>query len=61
MLARLGRVPAVGEVVDIDGLTVEVLEAERRRVRKVRVRRKPGPSEENTAVLASEDEGLDST
>ncbi len=61
ILARLGRVPVTGEVVDIDGLTVEVLDAERRRVRKVRARRKPGPSEENTAVLASEDEGLDST
>ncbi len=43
LLARLGRVPAVGETLDIDGLGVEVLEAERRRVTKVRVRRlKPG-------------------
>jgi CBS domain containing-hemolysin-like protein len=39
LLARLGRVPAVGETLDIDGLGVEVLEAERRRVTKVRVRR----------------------
>jgi CBS domain containing-hemolysin-like protein len=44
LLARLGRVPAVGETLDIDGLGVEVLEAERRRVTKVRVRRRgPGP------------------
>jgi CBS domain containing-hemolysin-like protein len=44
LLARLGRVPAVGETFDIDGLRVEVLEAERRRVTKVRVRRRePGP------------------
>jgi CBS domain containing-hemolysin-like protein len=37
LLARLGRVPTVGERVDIDGLTVEVLDAERRRVTKVRI------------------------
>jgi putative hemolysin len=44
LLARLGRVPAVGETLTIDGLGVEVLEAERRRVTKVRVRRlEPGP------------------
>ena len=40
LLTRLGRVPAVGETVEIDDLIVEVLEAERRRVRKVRVQRR---------------------
>ena len=40
LLARLGRVPAVGETVDVDDLVVEVLDAERRRVRKVRVSRR---------------------
>jgi putative hemolysin len=39
LLAHLGRVPAVGERIDVDGLRVEVLEAERRRVTRVRVRR----------------------
>ncbi len=39
VLARVGRVPAVGERFDFDGLEVEVLEAERRRIHKVRVRR----------------------
>jgi magnesium and cobalt transporter len=39
LLSRLGRVPTVGETFEIDGLTVEVLEAERRRVNRVRVRR----------------------
>jgi CBS domain containing-hemolysin-like protein len=39
VLARVGRVPAVGERFESDGLEVEVLEAERRRVHKVRVRR----------------------
>jgi putative hemolysin len=40
LLARLGRVPAVGEVLDVDDLSIEVLEAERRRVNKVRLRKR---------------------
>jgi magnesium and cobalt exporter, CNNM family len=40
LMSHLGRVPAVGERFDVDGLTVEVLEAERRRVTKVRIWRK---------------------
>ena len=40
LLTRLGRVPTVGETLEIDDLVVEVLEAERRRVRKVRVHRR---------------------
>jgi putative hemolysin len=39
IVTHLGHVPAVGERVDIDGLTVEVLEVDRRRVHKVRIRR----------------------
>ncbi len=39
LLSRLGRVPMVGETFDVDGLSIEVLEAERRRVNKVRMRR----------------------
>ena len=39
LLAHCGRVPTAGEAFDIDGLHVEVLEAERRRVTRVRVRR----------------------
>jgi CBS domain containing-hemolysin-like protein len=39
VLTRVGRVPAVGERFDFDGLNVEVLEAERRRIHKVRFRR----------------------
>jgi putative hemolysin len=39
VLARVGRVPAVGESFDFDGLAVEVLEAERRRIHRVRVRK----------------------
>ena len=41
LMSRLGRVPAVGEHVIEDGLDIEVLEAERRRVLKVRVRGLP--------------------
>jgi CBS domain containing-hemolysin-like protein len=39
VLTRVGRVPAVGESFEIDGLIVEVLEAERRRIHRVRLRR----------------------
>ena len=51
LLAHLGRVPAVGETFEIDGLSVEVLEAERRRITRVRVRRRQEmavPLDENT-------------
>ena len=37
LLSHIGRVPAVGERFDIDGLHVEVLDAERRRINKVRM------------------------
>jgi CBS domain containing-hemolysin-like protein len=46
LLAHVGRVPAVGERFEIDGLSVEVLEAERRRITRVRVR----PYEEAPAI-----------
>jgi len=39
LLARLGRVPRVGERLQVDDVTVEILEAERRRVQRVRMRR----------------------
>jgi magnesium and cobalt transporter len=39
VLSRAGRVPLVGERLETDGLEVEVLEAERRRIHKVRIRR----------------------
>jgi putative hemolysin len=41
LLSQLGRVPAVGETFELDGLEVVVLEAERRRIHKVRMRRIP--------------------
>src|SRR5439155_17976485 len=39
LLSHIGRVPAVGERFDVDGLSVEVLDAERRRINKVRMSR----------------------
>ena len=47
VLTRVGRVPAVGERFELDGLEVEVLEAERRRIHRVRFKRLP---EAETAV-----------
>jgi CBS domain containing-hemolysin-like protein len=46
LLSHLGHVPAVGESFDIDGLHVEVIDAERRRVRKVRITRASKAEEE---------------
>jgi CBS domain containing-hemolysin-like protein len=39
ILTRLGRVPAVGETFELDGMTIQVLEAERRRIHVVRLRK----------------------
>jgi len=41
--AHLGRIPQPGESVTVDGLEVTVLEVDRNRVRKLRVRRLPAP------------------
>ena len=40
LLSHLGRMPYVGEQFDVGELSVEVLEVERRRITKVRVRRR---------------------
>jgi CBS domain containing-hemolysin-like protein len=47
LLAALGRVPTKGERVDVDGLAVEVLEAERRRVTRVRVQKRAAAEAES--------------
>ena len=39
VLTRVGRVPTVGETFELDGMQVEVLEAERRRIHRVRFKR----------------------
>ena len=46
LLSHLGRMPYVGERFEVDGLDVEVLEVERRRITKVRLRRRDVPSGE---------------
>jgi len=50
LLSHIGRVPAVGERFDIDGLSVEVVDAERRRINKVRISRHevPEPADQRT-------------
>jgi len=40
LLSHLGRMPAPGEVVEIDDLSVQVLDIDRRRIGKVRIRRR---------------------
>jgi CBS domain containing-hemolysin-like protein len=45
LLSQLGRMPYVGETMEIDGLAFEVLEVERRRITKVRARRREVASE----------------
>ncbi|MEO8682713.1 MAG: hemolysin family protein [Vicinamibacterales bacterium] len=44
LLAHLGRVPVVGERLELDGVDVEVLEAERRRITRVRMKRREAPA-----------------
>jgi magnesium and cobalt transporter len=48
LLSHLGRMPYVGETFDVGDLFVEVLEVERRRITKVRVRRRPGAAAQET-------------
>jgi putative hemolysin len=43
LLSHIGRVPAVGERFEVDGLTVEVIDAERRRINKVRIGKVSAP------------------
>lgn len=50
LLAHLGRVPLVGETFEVDGLAVEVLEAERRRINRVRIRRKEHVTEDSVEL-----------
>jgi magnesium and cobalt transporter len=49
LLSHLGRMPYVGERFEVDGLDVEVLEVERRRITKVRLRRAEPASVEDHA------------
>jgi CBS domain containing-hemolysin-like protein len=49
LLSRLGRVPAVGEHLEIDGLDIEIVETEQRRITRVRMSKlEPVPAAEHT-------------
>ncbi|HXD74760.1 MAG TPA: hemolysin family protein, partial [Vicinamibacterales bacterium] len=49
LLARIGRVPTIGEHFEFDGLSVEILDAERRRVTRVRMTKlEPAPQPAET-------------
>jgi magnesium and cobalt transporter len=53
IVAFLGRVPAPGEEFDVEGLHVEILDADRKRVHRLRVRL-PQESHEQTPVRTQE-------
>jgi CBS domain containing-hemolysin-like protein len=59
IMARLGRVPAAGDVHTIDDLVVEILDAERRRVHRVRVSKRPrsGDAAQVAGKAGAQDEG----
>jgi len=44
LMSHIGRVPAVGEKFDVDGLSVEIVDAERRRINRVRITKRPVPT-----------------
>jgi putative hemolysin len=52
LLTRVGRVPLVGETFEFDGLHIEVLEAERRRITRVRVRLVTHEPQESAAATS---------
>src|SRR5438105_6087733 len=56
LLSHLGRMPYVGERFDVDGLDVEVLEVERRRISKVRLRRAEEPDDRGRVRLQADQE-----
>ncbi|PYR61852.1 MAG: HlyC/CorC family transporter [Acidobacteria bacterium] len=53
LMSHIGRVPTVGERFEIDGLVVEILDAERRRVNKVRMCKLSTAEEEEDAEVKS--------
>ncbi|PIP01749.1 MAG: ion transporter, partial [Zetaproteobacteria bacterium CG23_combo_of_CG06-09_8_20_14_all_54_7] len=43
LITKLGRIPQIGEVVKLDGFRIHILEADPRRVSKVRMQRLTQP------------------
>ena len=56
LLSNLGRMPYVGERFEVDGLEVEVLEVERRRIAKVRLRRRSEEVDDRRGVRLQADQ-----
>jgi CBS domain containing-hemolysin-like protein len=52
LLSRLGRVPAVGEHLEVDGLGVEIVDTQRRRITRVRMSRLEPVPASNTEPAA---------
>ncbi len=48
VVSAFGRVPVVGERLHTNGLDVEILEADRKRVQRVRLRAQSEPREESS-------------
>ncbi|TCL96032.1 CBS domain protein [Rhizobium sp. PP-WC-2G-219] len=60
VFASLGRIPARGEVVQaLPGFEFQVLDADPRRVKKVRIVRKRPPARRRTTVKGEEDVGVE--
>jgi putative hemolysin len=51
LLSHIGRVPSVGERFEMDGLSVEILDAERRRINKVRISKLEVPEPERAKTV----------
>jgi len=54
LLARIGRVPAIAERFEIDGLSVEVLDVERRRINRVRMSKITTEGTDGTSAIHGE-------
>jgi CBS domain containing-hemolysin-like protein len=46
----LGRIPATGEVVTMPGFEIDILDADQRRIHRIRIRHVPVPSEPETEL-----------
>jgi putative hemolysin len=54
LVSRLGRLPSVGDVVDYDGVRIEVLSLDGRRASRLRVHPRPGSAATETIPPATE-------
>ncbi|MGV0909470.1 hemolysin family protein [Martelella sp. FOR1707] len=60
IFSTIGRIPARGEVIQLSGFEVHILDADPRRIRRVRILRKRGPARRRSVARAgSQEEGRD--